>query len=233
VNNVTDPKSVFVEEASAQVAATEPVAGDPVATRMLAEARAHIYYWPADFRGFRSRIEVVEGTSSFVGSLEAPSSRKFQIQLEGFPRDKWLRFQIEELVAHRESPAVSKMVLQTGCELGDFDQVYGQQVLLLGDKMQSFYRLRDQKLTQIGRVFRGQRLLINIDEHLDCGGKFASTHYTAFYWELDGRLAKCETYLDRYALVGSHYLPEERRYSLADGQGLRSCSIRFQESQLL
>jgi hypothetical protein len=229
----TEPKSVFVDAAAAEVAATRPEEGEPEATGLLAEARSRIYYWPADFPGFRCQLDLVEGPDRFSGKLVAPSSRTFQLELEGFSRAKWLRFQVEELLAHREAPAVSKMVLQTGCVMGDWDEVYGRKVILLGDKMQSFYRLRDQKLTQIGRNYRNQKLLINIDEHLACGSFFASLAYTAFYWESDGSLAKCETYRDEYTLVGTHYLPRERRYSLADGSGIRSCAIRFEESQLL
>ena len=179
MKNTPDPKSLFVEEASAQVAATHPVEGDAQATRLLAEARGRIYYWPQDFPGFRCTLEVSEGTERFTGQLLATSSRRFEIEVDGYTHDRWLRFQIEELLAHRESPAVSKMVLQTGCSWGDWDHVYGRKVLLLGDKMESFYRLRDHKLTQIGRNYRNQKLLINIDSHHGCRGFFASHSYTA------------------------------------------------------
>ncbi len=65
----------------------------------------------------------------------------------------------------------------------------------LGDKISSFYRVKDKRMTQINRAYGGQRFIIVIDRHLDCGGTFAASNYQAFYYKLNNEaLLKVESY---------------------------------------
>ena len=195
--------SSFVENAAFEVAQSEIVPGDPRADTLLSEARAAIYHWPADFAGFTAQLQYQEGESELQGVLSCPSSRGLKLDLSGLEDSRWLRFQLEELASHREAPSVSKMASRTGCSFGDWDQIYGRRLDFLGDKMNSFYRIKDNKLCQIGRSTKNQDFIINIDEHQCCQERWVATFYTATYWEREsGAVIKTETYQDRYKDVG-------------------------------
>ena len=218
-------ESLFVEEA-ARAAALEPqLPGEETADRLLAEARAAIYHWPKEFSGFSASLSVLSSDGSHHrGAVSARSSRNLEIEGDFGEDPRWLRFQLEELLSHRESPEVSKMANRTGATLGDFDPIYGQQVFLAGDSMGSFYRIANRRLTQIGRKYRSHEF----EE------KFVAWSYTAFYRSLgDGALKKVETYLDSYREVESVHLPASRRVVTAEATGVRATELRFSEHRLL
>lgn len=228
-------ESLFVEQA-ARTAAREPqLPGEETADRLLAQARKAIYHWPKEFGGFYATLALLNSDGShYEGEMSAVSSRKIEIRGNHGAAPRWLRFQLEELLSHRESPEVSKMANRTGATLGDFDPIYGQQVFLAGDSMQSFYRIANRRLTQIGRKYRSQDLLITIDSHHEFEEKFVAWSYTAFYRSLgDGALKKVETYLDSYREVESVHLPASRRVVTAEATGVRATELRFSEHRLL
>lgn len=225
--------SVFVEAAAEEAATAPIIEGDERAGKLLREARSRIYHWPADFAGFTAELVYCEGEQVLVGTIEAHGSRKIRVELPELEDSRWLRFQIEELIAHRESPSVSKMASKSGCSWGDWDEVYGRRIDFLGDKMSSFYRIKDKKLTQIGRSYKSQDFVINIDAHQDCDGYFAARFYTAYYWSEDDRaLVKVETYADEYEQYENLYIPVHRSVTEATGGALKCRSIQFRSIEL-
>jgi iron complex transport system ATP-binding protein len=228
-------ESLFVEKAAADLVGSERHKGDPEADAMLESTRAKIYYWPENFGGYCGHIHVREGGNSYKGGVHIQSSRRYTVDLPEFPEAKWLKYQIEELIAHREATSVSHIASKAGVVFGDMDSVYGQRVDFVGDKMESFYRLKDGRITQIGRSYGKVRFVINIDEHTNCGGRFAAQSYTVFYFEsASGRLTKTETYLDRYEhFQGEVWLPVERRWSEATDNGLRTRQILFTDLHVI
>ena len=233
---------MFVEKAAEETRGSERFRGDPAADALLARARRKIYHWPERFFGFRATLVVREGRSEWRGSFEAFSSRRHQYRLNepttvgtgAFEADKWLRFQIEELLAHREPPTVSGMASRAGVVFGDDDAVYGRQVIFQGDKMGSYYRLKDDRITQIARGYGKLRFVINIDQHQECAGRHAASNYTAVYRDAaTGGLVRTETYLDRYTDLDGIYLPIERRYTEASAAATFTRQIVFEDLALV
>jgi iron complex transport system ATP-binding protein len=227
--------SLFVDKAAAELVGSEKNLGDPAADAMLADTRAQIYYWPENFGGYCGHISVREGTKTYTNGMHIQGSRRYSVDLPDFPDNKWLKYQVEELIAHREATSVSHIASKAGVVFGDVDAVYGQKVTFVGDKMNSFYRLKDGKITQIGRSYGKVYFVINIDEHANCGGRFAAQNYTVFYFEsATNRLTKTETYLDRYQHFGGNvWLPVERRWSEATDAGLKTRQILFTDLHVI
>lgn len=224
----SETSSLFVEKAAADLVGSERHQGDPAADRLLQGVRDQIYYWPPSFQGFCGHLVVRDSGQEHIGGFHAGGSRRYTIELPGYPEEKWLKYQIEELIAHREATSVSHIASKAGVTFGDDDAVYGQRVDFVGDKMESWYRLKEGKITQIGRSYGKVRFIINIDEHCNCDGRFAAQAYTVFYFEsATGRLSKTETYLDRYEKHAGVWLPVERRFSEATDAGLRTRQILF------
>lgn len=227
-------ESVFVDHAARESANEKVLPGDPEGDRLLAEAREAIYHWPENFPGFEAELELAESDQFARGRLVAGASRRYTITLDQPYPEKWLKFQIEELLAHREHPKVSRMKSSTGMKLGDDDAIYGRQLFFVGDKMRSYYRIKERRITQISRCYGGQRFVINIDLHQECDGRFAAQAYSAFYYDSEsGQLTKTEAFLDHYEPVEGIYLPTERRFSEATGEKLVSRSIRLRHHRLL
>ncbi len=225
--------SSFIDSAAQEAAEAEVLPGDPRADALLASVRASIYHWPADFGGFRCALGYQDGDISLGGLFVCQGSRGLKVDLPELEDRRWLRFQLEELTSHREAPEVSKISSRTGCSWGDWDPVYGQRIDFLGDKMGSYYRIKDDRLCQIGRSYKNQTFTINIDSHFDCWGCWASEFYSAYYWDGEGALLKTETYLDRYQQVGEVWLPSERRVTEVGSSGARTRRLLFSNFELL
>jgi hypothetical protein len=224
---------VFIEQAAKEAEEAPIIEGDERAGELLQEARRQIYHWPEDFSGFQCQLVYQEGPQGFTGSLATHGSRKIQIELPELSDARWLRFQVEELIAHREAPSVSRMASKSGCSWGDWDETYGRRIDFLGDKMSSFYRIKDKKLTQIGRSYKNQDFIINIDSHQLCHGSFVANYYTAYYWAQDDqKLSKVETYLDEYEEIGDVFLPVRRHVTEAVDGNLKCRTLIFGNIQL-
>ncbi len=227
----------FVEKAQREVELAPVLPGEAEANELLARARQKIYYWPAGFTGFSARLSLRTGDQVYGGQLLAPNSKRFSLKWDlELPKElqKWCQYQVGELLAHREAPEVSKMASKSGVRAEDEDKTYGIKLVFEGDKMNSFYRVKDDRIRQIGRSYGSHFFVINIDTHHDFEGRFAAFGYNAFYWDnATKEFAKCETYLDFYAELGGIQVPSERRYSLADSQGLDNRSLGFEQLSLL
>lgn len=227
----------FVEKARAEAAAAPVVEGEERANALLAEARSRIYHWPDDFSGFRCELRLLQDADVWKGSLHAPDSKRFQFEwgreIERELRN-WLNYHLSELLAHRESPKRSKMASASGVVFGDHDAMFGDQIIFPQDPMESFYRVRDGRLTQIGRAYAKTKFVINIEQHHEFDGDFAAHSYTAYYWsKTDESLQKVETYRDQYTKVEELWLPASRRFTESSGAGFLNREIQFVEHALL
>lgn len=223
--------TVFVEQAAASVANEEIYQGESEANALLSSARKHIYHWPRHFQGFQAALHYVEDGTAHEGLFTASESRRIQVQWSEEFDHRWLRFQLEELISHREAPERSKLASKTGCELGDEDPIFGRKVVFLGDKMNSFYRLKDNRIAQIGRSYGNITFVINIDSHFNfgtiAGPLYAAGNYTAFYWNREtGQLTKTETYRDSYATLKGIAIPRERQVCIAQSLPETKLSVR-------
>lgn len=234
---LAEAESIFVagaERAVAGAPAATGSTGSEEAWSLLCEARDAIYHWPAAFPGFSAGLEVAEGTERWCGRLSARSSRDLEISHPPYPEHRWLHYHLEELISHREAPSVSRIRSRAGVELGDWDEVYGRRLLFVGDRMQSWYRVRDRKITQISRSYGGQSFVIHIDDHQECEGRFAARGYTVFYRDAGSNgFSKSETFLDLYGLIDGVYLPSSRRYTLHSADAHWTRELRFHHARLL
>jgi hypothetical protein len=228
------PGSAFINKASHDAAVAPVMPGDPEAEAFLAEARRHIYHWPVDFKGFSCKLTVADNLKVYHGTLVSSGSRDYELKVDDFEPRGWLRFQVEEFLSHREHPDVSRMASKTGVIWGDEDAVYGKRIDFVGDTMGSYYRIKDNKLTMIGRTYAQQTFVITIDDHADFYGHYAATHYTTFYRNAKtGSLEKTEAYLDDYKQLGGVFLPSRRRYTECNQQGLLVRELTFTDHHLL
>jgi len=227
----------FIEEASRLVAESPVESGDPAANALLQETRDHIYHWPSDFPGFETDIELVRGQESRALHLTARSSRDYEfVTLDGEPCevDKASLYHLEELLAHREAPSKSRMHSTSGVVFGPAHPIYGPRVDFVGDRMSSFYHLKEKRITGIGRGYKGMKFVIYIDDHVEFGGRFCASHYHAHFSNAEtGAWQHSEYYLDRFLEVDGILLPRERRMTKVTMEGSETLALLFANPTLL
>lgn len=228
----------FVEKARHEAENGPIHPGDEQANALLAEARRRIYHWPTSFGGFTCRVQATRDQESWEGRLHAVSSSRYRIDWDLEPDRElkgWMAYHLGELLAHREAPERSRMASRSGVLWGDDEHpLYGQQILFPDDPMQSFYRIKDGRICQIGRCYPKTRFVINIPSHHDFSGRFAAQAYNAFYWRRDsGELCKSEAYYDSYTKVQEIWLPSARTLSTATSEGLSERRLLLSDHRLL
>lgn len=228
----------FVARAAAEAESSAPLPGEAEAGLLLEQARQHIYFWRPDFAGFRCHLRILGQGGPWSAVLTAASSRTFRFeQVQGCPQlTKWAHYQVGEILGHREHPSRTRMASRSGVTMADEDPIYGQRLDFVGDKMSSYYRVKDHRITQIARTYGGQSFVICIDRHHEIEGTFVASNYTAYYSDPDGALIKVENYQDDYLPIGlddQHWLPEERRFSVVQGLQREHRALHFSQHELL
>jgi hypothetical protein len=89
----------------------------------------------------------------------------------------------------------------------------GRKLVMGGDGMSSFYRIKDGRIQQINRQTPRFSFSINIEEsQKNKDGKFLTRKYSVFYFNPETKgLKDVESYTDEYTRVGEADLPEVRR----------------------
>ncbi len=228
----------FVARASDEAESSVPLPGEAEAGRLLEQARQHIYFWRPDFAGFRCQLSILGEGGPWSATLMAGSSRTFSLQqVRGCPQlTRWAHYQVGEILGHREHPSRTRMASRSGVTKGDEDPIYGQRLDFAGDKMSSYYRVKEQRITQISRTYGGQTFVICIDRHHEIEGTFVASNYTAYYSDPDGVLVKVENYQDDYLPIGQDnplWLPAERRFTVVQGLQREHRALQFFQHELL
>ena len=89
----------------------------------------------------------------------------------------------------------------------------GRSVVMGGDGMGSFYRIKDGRIHQINRKTPRFSFSINIEESVkNAEEKFLTQKYSVFYFNPENKgLKNVESYTDLYTRVDAYDLPEQRR----------------------
>ena len=89
----------------------------------------------------------------------------------------------------------------------------GRKLVMGGDGMSSFYRIKDGRIQQINRQTPRFSFSINIEEsQKNQDGKFLTRKYSVFYFNPETKgLKDVESYTDEYTRVGEADLPKMRR----------------------
>lgn len=220
------------------------VKDDPEARALLRRAYEKTSRWGKDFPGFTADLTCIDQGKRVQGSVIIKSPREVEVSLPDEGLQKWAQGQIAMMAVHRSSrpfeEADGKYVL-TLAEADDHPM--GRLLCIHGDGMNSRYRIKEDRITQINRSMERIKFTINVEDSLAThDGKHLTTRYTVFYFSpMDGRLLQAESYTDQPAVVsrpgsaqaGALYLPGHRRVIYTDNGETIVRVLVFQGHQLL
>lgn len=205
------------------------VKDDPKARELLREAAENTSRWGADFPGFTAELICNDHGKTFSGTVTIKSPKEVEVALPDNDLQEWAQGQISMMAVHRSSRPFESSDGRHALTLGEDDNhPLGRLVCINGDGMNSRYRIKDGRITQINRSGERMKFTINVEESLTTvDGKTLTTRYTVFYFSpKDGKLVKAESYVDQPALIarpgGSGpgvYLPGKRQITYTTDQG--------------
>ncbi|MDZ4814813.1 MAG: DUF3386 family protein [Verrucomicrobiota bacterium] len=203
-------------------------AGDPAANQLLDQTRAKIYHWPESFSGFSARVMLRSLSGDTTVPFQVSRTGKVEAIWPNSDEGKWLKDQVGEIVSHRIAPTHAEVNKKGVAFDGPENDPMGTKIKFVDDRMQSFYRIKNERLVEIGRCYPGTRFVVSIFDHHRMDDKFCARGYSVHYWNIESKaLIKAEAYVDDYVEREGFFLPSRRIYTQADGDGLTTRELLF------
>ncbi|MBS0170753.1 MAG: DUF3386 domain-containing protein [Nitrospira sp.] len=223
-------------EHAAAVDTPVTIADDPHARALLQRAFESTARWQSDFRGFSADLTVNTNGQLMSGTVVVKGPREVTVHLSDEAIQKWAQEQIGMIAVHRaprkfeESDGKHRLTMEAGGE-----HPLGQRLDIHGDGMQSFYRIKDNRITQINRKMPHVAFTINVEESSTTQDqKQLTTKYTVYYFSpQDGKLRNVESFTDTHVRVGASDLPATRRIISYDNGAVVVRTLTFTNHRLL
>jgi hypothetical protein len=214
------------------------VADDPKAREALRQAFENTAHWPAGFKGFTAQLTVNINGKEFHGPVTVKGPNGVSVQLDDGDIQQWAHEQLRMIAVHRGPRTFEQSDGKYTLTMEDDGHPLGIKLDIHGS--QSFYRLKDGRITQINRTMSHPGMpafafTINVeDSAVTQDKKYLTTKYTVYYFSPEnGTLKNVESFTDTHARVGAADLPATRRIIAFENGGVVVKSLLLTGHQLL
>lgn len=230
-----------MEKTCTHEAAKSDVKDDPKARELLRKAFENTARWQSNFKGFSADLTVNVNGKEVKGSVTVKGPRDVSISLPDSDIQKWAENQIGMIAVHRGPRSFEESDGKYALTLGD-DGTHplGQRLDINGDGMHSFYRVKDDRITQINRKMGHPGMppiafTINVEDSMVTkDNKFLTTRYTVYYSSpQDGKLTNVESFTDSHTRVDASDLPASRRIISYENGEIVVKSLTFANHKML
>jgi len=180
---------------------------DPKARDLLQAAFAKTARWQPDFKGFQADLRINVNGKETKGTVTVKGPREVTVLIDDADLQTWTQNQIGMIAVHRGprnfQESDGKYTLTLG---GEEEHPLGQRINIHGDGMGSWYRVKNNRITQINRNMPQAAFTINVeDSAITQDQQHLTTRYTVYYFS--------------HIRVGNSDLPATRRIiSYEDGE---------------
>lgn len=216
------------------------VADDPQARALLRKAFEKAARWQSDFKGFTADLTVNVNGKEMKGAVTVKGPREVTVSIPDAEVQKWAEGQIGMIAVHRGPRSFEESDGKYTLTLELDGHPFGPKLLIHGDGMHSFYRIKDDRITQINRKMAHPGMppfafTINVeDSALTQDDKYITTRYTVYYYSpQDGRLSNVESFSDTHIRVASSDLPAGRRIISFENGAVVVRSLTFSNHKML
>ena len=186
------PKRAEVPSTGARL--PEDVQDDPVARQFLQEVHARMYKWPAAFAGYRAVLTVQEEERLWHGEATVQPQQAVDVQLDSDESVRaWVHESLSTQAMHLADIPFAQgdgryVLTFDPQETGTGRHPRGVRVLLHGGRLASWYRIQEQRYSQIGRTAPDGTRRINTIERYEAAadGRLYATHYILAHFPAHG-----------------------------------------------
>lgn len=209
---------------------------DAEAREAMQEVFSNTARWPVGFGGFTADVVANINGEEQKGTVTVKNSKDIEISIEEEKAKSFLNENLASIAMHRgprsfeESDGKYKLVFGD-----DGTHPLGRKLVMGGDGMSSFYRIKDGRIQQINRQTPRFSFSINIEESKkNQDGKFLTRKYSVFYFNPETKgLKDVESYTDEYTRVGEADLPEVRRIINCEENAVSVSTMTLSNHKLL
>ncbi len=212
------------------------VQDDPKARELLQAAFGKTARWQPDFKGFRADLQINVNGKETKGTVTVKGPRDVTVTIDDEELQTWAQNQIGMIAVHRGprnfQESDGKYTLTLG---GDEGHPLGQRVNIHGDGMGSWYRIKDNRISQINRKMPQAAFTINVeDSTITQDQHHLTTRYTVYYFSpKDGSLKNVDSFSDTHIRIGASDLPATRRIIGYENGEIVVRTLTFENHQML
>ncbi len=212
------------------------VQDDPKARELLQAAFAKTARWQPDFKGFQADLLINVNGNETKGTVTVKGPRDVSVVIDDSELQTWAQSQIGMIAGHRGprnfEESDGKYTLTLG---GEEKHPLGQRVNIHGDGMGSWYRVKDNRISQINRSMPQAMFTINVeDSAITQDQHHLTTRYTVFYFNpKDKSLKNVDSFWDTHVRVGNSDLPATRRIISSNEGEMITRSLTFENHTML
>lgn len=214
------------------------VADDPRARDLLRRAFEATARWPNTFQGFTAGLTVNVNGKETAGSVIVKGPREVSVQLGDGDIQKWAQEQLGMIAVHRGPRSFDESDGKYALTMEEDGHPLGVKLTIHGSN--SYYRLKDSRITQINRKMAHPGMnpfafTINVEESaVTQDQKNLTTKYTVYYYSpTDGTLTNVESFTDTHIRIGACDLPATRRIITYEGKQVVVKYLNFTNHSLL
>ncbi len=214
------------------------VADDPRARDLLRRAFEATARWPKDFQGFTADLTVNVNGKETNGSVIVKSPREVSVQLTDGDIQKWAQEQLGMIAVHRGPRSFDESDGKYTLTMEEDGHPLGVKLTIHGSN--SYYRLKDNRITQINRKMAHPGMnpfafTINVEESaVTKDQKNLTSKYTVYYYSpTDGTLTNVESFTDTHVRVGACDMPATRRIITYEGKQVVVKHLNFTNHSVL
>ncbi len=187
---------------------------DPEAREAMSKVFSNTARWTAGFGGFSADVVVnINGTEE-AGTVTVKHAKEIETSIQGEKAKEFLMENLASIASHRGPRSFEESDGKYKIRFGD-DGTHplGRKIVMGGDGMSSFYRIKDGRIHQINRKTPRMAFTINVEESVkNADDKYLTRRYTVYYFNPEnGSIKDVESYTDEYTRVGAVDLPQVRR----------------------
>ncbi len=209
---------------------------DADAREALREVFGNTARWPAGFPGFTADVTVNIDGKSETGTVTVKNAKDIETSIADEAAKEFLNENLASIAMHRGPRSFEESDGKYKLVFGDEGtHPLGRSVVMGGDGMSSFYRIKGGRIQQINRKTPRFSFSINIEESVkNPDGKFLTHKYTVYYFNPENNSLKdVESYTDDYVRVGDADLPGVRRIINSEKGEISVKSMTFSNHKIL
>lgn len=213
-------------------------ADDPHARALLRVAFENTARWQSDFKGFTADLTINVNGKESSGPVMVKGPREVSVQLPDADLQKWAQEQLGMIAVHRGPRSFEESDGKYTLTMEEDGHPFGTKLIIHGSN--SFYRLKDGRITQINRKMAHPGMApfaftINVEESsVTQDQKNLTTKYTVYYYSpQDGKLNNVESFTDSHVRIGASDLPATRRIISFENGEVIVKSLTFRNHKLL
>ena len=209
---------------------------DQKARDLLQAAFAQTARWQPDFKGFQADLRVNVNGKETKGTVTVKGPRDVSVVIDDAELQTWAQNQIGMIAVHRGprnfQESDGKYTLTLG---GEEEHPLGQRINIHGDGMGSWYRIKNNRITQINRNMPQAAFTINVeDSAITQDQHHLTTRYTVYYFSpKDRSLKNVDSFSDTHIRVGDSDLPATRRIISYENGEIVTRTLTFENHAML